>query len=153
NTETAGGAGNDEHVGGGGGPLRDDGPERRAADTEARAVDEGEVQANVAEVGRGSNGQWRTSVLKAAQSACHGENEEGCRQVGEEDRQADRGTEDSGRHTKTGELWCAEMADDRRVCEEEEGLGDEGAEGGHGEAQDLAVVGMAEWRPGKRHEQ
>ena len=41
---------------------------------------------------------------------------------------------------RAGELRGAEVADDRGVREQEEGLGDQGQEGRDGEPQDLPVV-------------
>lgn len=63
-----------------------------------------------------------------------------CCGVGEEDKDADGGHQQGRGDTETGELGRAQMADDGGVGHEEEGLGDEGAEGRHGECDDLSVV-------------
>ncbi|GAA2930711.1 hypothetical protein GCM10020221_28160 [Streptomyces thioluteus] len=63
--------------------------------------------------------------------------------VGEEDEDADGGGEQRGGHGETGELAGPEVAHDGGVGQHEEGLGDECAEGGHGEREDLAVESAA----------
>ena len=67
--------------------------------------------------------------------------------VGEEDAEADDGLQDHRGDAEAGELGRAEVADDRGVREQEERLGHEGQESGHGEAQDLAVDGFHEIHP------
>ena len=59
--------------------------------------------------------------------------------VGQEDEDAGDGRERGGGDAERGQLDGAEMADDDRVGEQEDRLGDEGRERGYGEPQDLAV--------------
>ena len=63
--------------------------------------------------------------------------------VGEEDEDADGGGEQGRGDAEAGELRGAEVADDGAVDHDEEGLGDECAEGGQGQRDDLAVVPAA----------
>jgi hypothetical protein len=60
--------------------------------------------------------------------------------VGQEDEDADGGGEEGGGDAEPGELRGAEVADDGAVGHDEEGLRDQGAEGGNGQGDDLAVV-------------
>ena len=61
--------------------------------------------------------------------------------VGQEDAQPDDGLQHHGRDPLARELGGAEVADDRRVREQEQRLGHQRQEGGDGEPQDLPVVG------------
>ena len=64
----------------------------------------------------------------------------GGRAVGEEDADRHgRGQQRAG-DAEPGELGSAEVADDRRVGQQEQRLGDQGGEGGPGEPQDLPVT-------------
>jgi hypothetical protein len=60
--------------------------------------------------------------------------------VGEEDAQEDGVEQHRRRDAEPGELLGAQMSDDRAVGEQEERLGEQGAERGQGESHDLAVV-------------
>jgi hypothetical protein len=72
----------------------------------------------------------------------------GGRGVGEEVAQCDDGRQQRSGERERRELRRAEMADDRRVGEQVQRLGGERAEGGKGQAQDLAVVdGAAQQGP------
>ena len=57
----------------------------------------------------------------------------------------DRGQQGGARDAQAGELGGAEVADDGRVGEQEEGLGDEGEEGRDGQPQDVAPL-AGRWR-------
>lgn len=61
--------------------------------------------------------------------------------VGEEDAQADDRLHDGAGDAEPGQLGGAEVADDGGIGEQEERLGDERQEGGHGQPEDLGVVG------------
>ncbi|GAA0618971.1 hypothetical protein GCM10010394_56730 [Streptomyces crystallinus] len=74
--------------------------------------------------------------ISGADAAGHG----GCGGVGEEDEDAHGGGEEGRRDAQAGQLRGAEVADDRTVGHDEERLGDQSAEGGDGERDDLAVV-------------
>ena len=60
--------------------------------------------------------------------------------VGEEDAQADQRAQDRRRDPQGSQLRGAEVADDRRVREQEQGLGDQCQEGRNGEPEDLPVL-------------
>jgi hypothetical protein len=61
------------------------------------------------------------------------------RRVGEEDEQADDRLDDDARDTQPGERHRAEVADEGRVGEQEEGFGHERPERREGEAADVAI--------------
>ena len=60
--------------------------------------------------------------------------------VGEEHEQVGRGDERGAGHAEAGQRGQAQVPDDRRVGQQEERLGDQGEEGGHREAQDVALL-------------
>jgi hypothetical protein len=60
--------------------------------------------------------------------------------VSEEDEQPGGGGQGGSGDAQPGELGGAEVPDDGRVGEQEDGLGDQGEEGGHREVQDGAAV-------------
>ena len=68
--------------------------------------------------------------------------------VGQEDREAHQGREGLAGHAEPAERGGAEPADDHRVREQEQRLGDQRPEGGHGEPQDFRVAGVPARRPG-----
>ncbi len=63
-----------------------------------------------------------------------------CSCVCEKDAQSHDGHEKCRGHREPGQFGSAESADDRGVDEDEQRFGDECAEGGDGEREDLAVV-------------
>ena len=63
--------------------------------------------------------------------------------VGEEDADRDGRREQRAGDAEPGQLRGAEVTDDGRVDEQEQRLGDEGAEGGDGEPEDLPVLDPA----------
>jgi hypothetical protein len=67
--------------------------------------------------------------------------------VGEEVEDRERRAHHGGGDGQRGELRRAEVADDRGVDEHVERLGGQRPERGHGQAQDLAVVGAAHADP------
>jgi len=69
--------------------------------------------------------------------------------VREEDRDAHQGGQRLAGHTEAPERHGADPPDDGRVAEQEERLGDQGAEGRHGQPQDLRVV----WAPAEQRPQ
>ncbi len=71
--------------------------------------------------------------------------------VGQEDAQADQGAEHGGGDAERGQLRRAEVADDGRVGQQEQRLGHECEEGGHGQAQDLPILSsILSSTPGQR---
>ena len=81
---------------------------------------------------------WRMAAGEVARADAAGDGGGGG--VGEEDEDAHGGRQQGGGDAESGELRGAEVADDGAVDHHEERLGDEGAEGGDGERDDLAVV-------------
>jgi hypothetical protein len=65
----------------------------------------------------------------------------GRRRVGEEHAQPDEGQQDRRRNREPREVRRPQVADDRGVDEDEDRLGDERPESGHGEREDLTVEG------------
>ena len=63
--------------------------------------------------------------------------------VGQEDAQADRGLQDGAGDAEARQRCRAEVADDRRVGQQEQRLGDQREEGGDSQPPDLAVRGGA----------
>ena len=64
---------------------------------------------------------------------------QGCGGVGQEDHEPDRCLQDGARDREAGQRFGAEVADERRVDDEKEGLGDERPERGNRETGDAAV--------------
>jgi len=73
--------------------------------------------------------------VAAAEASCDGRRG----RVGEEDAQADDRDEDGRRERETGERRGPEVTHDRRVDQDEQGFGDEGAQRRDGEGQYLPV--------------
>jgi len=67
----------------------------------------------------------------------------GGRAVGEEDRDVDQRGQRLGGYAKAAERRRAQPADDRRVGQQEQRLGDECPEGWDGQPQDLGVTPAA----------
>ncbi len=66
------------------------------------------------------------------------------RRVREEDAQPDEREEHVARERQAGELGGAQVTDHRAVDEDEDGLGDEGTQGGYRKGEDLPVDGSRE---------
>jgi len=80
----------------------------------------------------------RTRRVAGAEPARDG----GRRRIGEEHHEPDDRLQHGRRDAEPGERLDAEMADERRVHDEEQRLGDQGAERRHREPQDVAVQGV-----------